>query len=96
MVIWLCTVFYSVSSAKICHCKDNGLVQNAFTHMHEEISSNEKWVSSRCLHLLQEILPMELVDLLNVTKYNVSLPTQSLREVISVHLWYVVLYDESQ
>ena len=95
--IWVQTVCkgYQQNTKSLLAAKKK-LRKDHVTHMHKEISSNKERIPSGGLHLLQKILPVKLVDLFYVSKYHVSLSSQCLWEIVSIHLWYVVLHNKPQ
>lgn len=63
------------------------------TYMHEKVMRNLERVPLTSLHLPQEVLTVELIDLLNVPKDDAALPPQGLRYIWALELRDVVLYD---
>lgn len=61
--------------------------------MHEKVMRNLERVPLTSLHLPQEVLTVELIDLLNVPKDDAALPPQGLRYIWALELRDVVLYD---
>lgn len=61
--------------------------------MHKKVMRNLERVPLTSLHLPQEVLTVELIDLLNVPKDDAALPPQGLRYIWALELRDVVLYD---
>lgn len=49
-----------------------------WTYMHDKVMRNLEWVPLTSLHLPQEVLAVELIDLLNVPEDDAALPPQGL------------------
>lgn len=63
------------------------------TYMHDKVMRNLERVPLTSLHLPQEVLAVELIDLLNVPEDDAALPPQGLGYIWALELRDVVLYD---
>ena len=64
--------------------------------MSEKVMSDKERVVFTSFQLPQKVLRMELVDLLHVAKYDISLATHQLRHIHTLQLGDVVLDDVLQ
>lgn len=65
------------------------------THMSKEaLTNHHRWLFT-LFQFTQKMLAMKFVDFLDITKNDISLASQRLRNVLSHQLWYVILKEQN-
>lgn len=62
-------------------------------YMSQEAVADPQWVVAAALKLSQEVLAVEVIEFLQVSKNDTALPTQVLGEVEALHLREVAVND---
>lgn len=64
--------------------------------MSEETVADSKRTVCTVFKFLQKVLTVKIIQLFQIPKYGVTLSAQILRQVDSLHLWEVLIYDVSK